>query len=258
MYKLKIVILFIFILKGNIQAQKNYLCGDIQYEHFKNFDFEYIENYRMLFNEKESFSEEVKINKTTTVNKKIKNKEGISRANIIGRNNLEPQYFYNNKDNFYFRENFSDNILIVKENIFLWNWKIHNEKKKIGNFTCSKASIHFRGREYITWFTKEIPVPYGPWKFKGLPGLILEVYDVDNVFHITTKKISINTNTSSCNIKIDQNELIKALTIKEYIKKKEKIIDGIFLQLSSKLPKGTKPLKRSKKNNTKKIEIFNL
>ncbi len=58
-----------------------------------------------------------------------------------------------------------------------FGWAISGERKKIGDYTCTKATCSFRGRTYEAWFTDEIPVSDGPWKFHGLPGLILEVYD---------------------------------------------------------------------------------
>ncbi len=59
-----------------------------------------------------------------------------------------------------------------------FNWVISTEQKKIWDYTCQKATCDFRGRIYEAWFTTEIPVKDGPWKFHGLPGLILEVYDI--------------------------------------------------------------------------------
>ena len=59
-----------------------------------------------------------------------------------------------------------------------FNWVISTEQKKIWDYTCQKATCDFRGRTYEAWFTTEIPVKDGPWKFQGLPGLILEVYDI--------------------------------------------------------------------------------
>lgn len=56
-------------------------------------------------------------------------------------------------------------------------WKITNEKSKILGYSCQKATAFFLGRNYEAWFTTEIPVNGGPWKFSGLPGLILRVND---------------------------------------------------------------------------------
>lgn len=42
-------------------------------------------------------------------------------------------------------------------------------------YDCHKASCKFRGRDYNVWFSFDIPFSYGPWKFCGLPGLILKV-----------------------------------------------------------------------------------
>ncbi len=65
------------------------------------------------------------------------------------------------------------------------NWKIINETKIIGTFKCQKAVANFAGRNWTAWFTQDIPYPYGPYKFNGLPGLILEVYDNSNNYHFT-------------------------------------------------------------------------
>ena len=66
-------------------------------------------------------------------------------------------------------------VLVEKTGIIIW--EIMNETKTIGKFEVTKAKTSFRGREYIAWFAPEIAVPIGPWKFHGLPGLILEVQD---------------------------------------------------------------------------------
>lgn len=68
-------------------------------------------------------------------------------------------------------------------------WKILNETKKIGNFECTKATCNFRGRNYTAWFSLKIPLPFGPWKLQGLPGLILEAYDTDKEIYFYFKSI---------------------------------------------------------------------
>jgi GLPGLI family protein len=87
-------------------------------------------------------------------------------------------------------KNYTDNTLIfTDERLILMgkiqylepinkqNWKIYNETQIIHGYKCQKATCTFRGRNYIAWFTHEIPVSDGPWKFTGLPGLIIKVYD---------------------------------------------------------------------------------
>jgi GLPGLI family protein len=56
-------------------------------------------------------------------------------------------------------------------------WKISDEKQKIGTYNAQKAIADFGGRKWIAWFTTEIPFPDGPYKFYGLPGLIVKVGD---------------------------------------------------------------------------------
>lgn len=63
-------------------------------------------------------------------------------------------------------------------------WNISQDTAIILNYSCMKATSHFRGRDYIAWFTTEIPINDGPWKFFGLPGLILQIDDTENIFKI--------------------------------------------------------------------------
>lgn len=59
-------------------------------------------------------------------------------------------------------------------------WKVESETKKIATYICKKAVGKYKGREYVAWFSESIPMSDGPYVFKGLPGLILEVYDINN------------------------------------------------------------------------------
>jgi GLPGLI family protein len=79
---------------------------------------------------------------------------------------------------------------LTKEEMPSMSWKIENETKKIGAYDARKAITTFRGREYTAWFTTQIPIGDGPWKFHGLPGLILEVSDADRMYAYTATQIS--------------------------------------------------------------------
>lgn len=72
----------------------------------------------------------------------------------------------------------SDDIVFrYFEDIPKLNWIIHSEKKIIQQYTCQRATTNFRGRNYEAWFAPEIPIREGPYKFGGLPGLILKIED---------------------------------------------------------------------------------
>ncbi|AZB31413.1 GLPGLI family protein [Chryseobacterium balustinum] len=59
------------------------------------------------------------------------------------------------------------------------NWKISNEKQKIGEYNTQKATAQYGGRTWTAWFSSDIPFQDGPYKFSGLPGLIVKIEDTD-------------------------------------------------------------------------------
>jgi len=68
------------------------------------------------------------------------------------------------------------------EPIPVQNWVVSDDTLTVAGYLCQKATCRFRGRDYIAWFSNDIPVSNGPWKFGGLPGLILKVYDKDKLY----------------------------------------------------------------------------
>src|SRR5690606_33522113 len=48
--------------------------------------------------------------------------------------------------------------------------------------TCRRATATVNQREYTAWFAPQLPFSEGPHIFKGLPGLILELYDSRKLF----------------------------------------------------------------------------
>ena len=61
------------------------------------------------------------------------------------------------------------------EPIPVFDWEFFPDTMNILGYVCQLARTSFRGRNYEAWFTLEIPISKGPWKFSGLPGLILKV-----------------------------------------------------------------------------------
>ena len=71
----------------------------------------------------------------------------------------------------------SGDLFYYEEDLALFDWQIHPETRLIKGYQAQKATTDFAGRSYVAWFTPEVPVPEGPYKFNGLPGLILEIAD---------------------------------------------------------------------------------
>jgi GLPGLI family protein len=72
-------------------------------------------------------------------------------------------------------------------------WKILPDKQKIGEYNAQKATTSFGGREWTAWFATEIPFQDGPYKFYGLPGLIVKIEDKTGTHSMTlvgNKKIT--------------------------------------------------------------------
>lgn len=72
-----------------------------------------------------------------------------------------------------------------EEPIPQFDWKLSTDTMTMCNYLCMRAETEFRGRKWIAWFTLDIPISQGPWKFGGLPGLILEIKDTEGHYNWT-------------------------------------------------------------------------
>jgi GLPGLI family protein len=69
------------------------------------------------------------------------------------------------------------------------NWKFKDSTKESMGYTVRKATTRFAGRDYVAWFTLSVPIPDGPYLFCGLPGLIVELYDMRKDYHFKLKSL---------------------------------------------------------------------
>lgn len=100
---------------------------------------------------------------------------GWKKGVVIPKTNLSFTIIQSNENIQYF-DNAGMSLLTYKEPI-IRNWKLVNETKIINTINCKKAEVTFKGRNWIAWYSPEIPFPYGPMKFSGLPGLIVKITD---------------------------------------------------------------------------------
>jgi|SRR5690554_903167 len=127
---------------------------------------------------------------------------------------------------------------VIKESLYPFNWEITNETKEIADYTCTKATTKFRGRNYEVWFTEQIPTNAGPWKIHGLPGLILELYDTDQLIVIQVKKISRDGLGQEQLDVIHKIQQSKTISFKEYDKLFKEYAQELFNKIATKMPEG--------------------
>ena len=73
-------------------------------------------------------------------------------------------------------------------------WLLLDDEKKISIYNCRKAVIEFGERTWEAWYTPELAFADGPYKFSGLPGLILSIESTDGDYIFKFKGIEKSKN----------------------------------------------------------------
>lgn len=154
-------------------------------------------NAYLIFNKDASYYVTAKDSledQTELEEKKIKEVNGTKQI-YLGKHTLVQgkQVYYNRKkDSLWWNKKYKEPVYgrEKRENI---DWKLESETKTFGGLTCHKATGFFRGKHYTAWYTDDIPLPYGPWKLQGLPGLILEAYDDEKEMYLYFKSVEYPT-----------------------------------------------------------------
>ncbi|WP_044265447.1 GLPGLI family protein [Bacteroides timonensis] len=122
------------------------------------------------------------------------------------------------------------------EHMPIQEWKIQNDTLSVNGFLCQKAICHFRGRDYIAWFTTDIPINAGPWKFSGLPGLILKIYDTKHIYTFECVKIE----NGKFAIRKYNFTNYKSIERKKLLKLQKKLNENYFGIVGGEMPNGGK------------------
>lgn len=80
------------------------------------------------------------------------------------------------KDSLTYYDDIGNEEYEYKEKIS-YKWKLGSKTKTILGYKCKNAFVEYGGRNWEAWYTIEIPLNTGPYKFKGLPGLIIKIND---------------------------------------------------------------------------------
>ncbi|MCU7613738.1 GLPGLI family protein [Chryseobacterium sp. GMJ5] len=187
-YNKKLLQLFILLNSFLSYAQYDTLRGEFTYElkgrFDKRTDYRHKELFALLVGNKCAFfasSNSLKRDslldrsRITTNNPDGSITLGIKNGVQIPETNLYFTIIQSN-ENIQFFDYAGMSLLTYKEPV-IKNWKLVDETKVINTITCKKAEVTFKGRNWIAWYSPEIPFPYGPMKFSGLPGLIIKITD---------------------------------------------------------------------------------
>ena len=108
-----------------------------------------------------------------------------------------------------------ENKIFKIENTDKIEWKLENEFKQEKNYKLQKATANYGERTWTAWFCSDINIFEGPYVFRGLPGLIFELYDSENIFNYKLTEIEKLSNASK-RLKFDQK--IAPITWEKYNK----------------------------------------
>lgn len=141
----------------------------------------------------------------------------------------------NLKNTYEIQSNVSAYGVLDQKKIIKWEF-IKDTTKTIGNYKCNLAKAKVKGRTYYSWYTLEIPSNLGPWKLNGLPGLILQAYDINKRVSFSVTKIS---RLKKRELSIPKSKF-KWVTRKEFNKMQIKKVEKIMARMAAKNSRGDK------------------
>lgn len=109
-------------------------------------------------------------------------------------------------------------------------WQITDEEKEIAGYKVRKATadsygdkgFEFYKGKVIAWFTTDIPIPTGPQRYYGLPGLIVELYYERTREGYSLKKVEQVSKEDYTFVPLtDENAIGKDEMIYNYLRSKE-------------------------------------
>lgn len=187
-FLVQLIFFFPILLFGQESSKKIYVEYDVVKNQIQGVEF-------LLANSDNALYSTNAINFDNTDNSLKKNDDesyDIQQSKI--RVNAMKYYGALNSNNLHFVSIYPNNkkIVVALDSVPRIDWVlVPDDTKEINGYKCYKAKSTFRGSNIEAYFTPEIPIGFGPFKFKGLPGLILELYNIDDGFkyYWSAKKI---------------------------------------------------------------------
>lgn len=149
--------------------------------------------------------------------------------NIIIQNNNSPQLIETcslNGNNYLVSDQFPP---------LVWNTN-YSDVDTLGKHICHKATAAYRGTTLVAYYTNDIPVPAGPYKFGGLPGLIVMLYNEGANPHYWLLKEIEYPHTGDVPVNEKYIHTLPKLSLESYVKKVDLETEERMRMMMSKMP----------------------
>lgn len=190
---MKLFKIVLLIISLNTHSQNKDFTIKIQYAETVSYNTSIINNYESTLYTDGEYAIYKKNYKNTETKSNVLEGEGEIIMKSV-ENKFLQEIYTNSKgqelvENFY-ESKFLKKTFSVFEELPKMQWQFLKETMKIKNFICKQAKTTFRGRTYFAWYYEKIATKSGPWKFNGLPGLIMSVEDISGIYKWKIKSIN--------------------------------------------------------------------
>lgn len=135
------------------------------------------------------------------------------------------------------------------------NWElVPSRDTVITGFPCKLATTEYGGRKYYAWYTLSLPFSDGPYKFSGLPGLIVLISDSEHEHSFELVEIKKGNSNQPIffiknnSIDVSPKDFVKAVNLKTTLMY-NRIQQGDRIQLNSDATKARALNKLKSRNN---------
>lgn len=186
---------------------------------------------------------DVNLNETKYYDNTFLEKDSINKANDSQLTNWTSQIPVTRKKN----SNKNINYTFIDDQLYsyptedLIQWKLSDKTKKYLHFDLQQATANFGGRKWTAWFTKEIPLSEGPYKFTGLPGLIVLLEDDRDQYSfalVKSKKLEKTYDTSNF-LELRYGNKPFPISEKIYLKKSLEYYNDPLQEIRAEMKNGT-------------------
>ena len=207
-------VILAIVLLGTLQetrAQQESITVEVFYDYQTNFfgpGMEYNINSKLTCSHQKSLYE---MDHSKKFSSKESNEQSSDNNLVLSFASEGNTFVYKDltKSEVYFEQNISLAPFYTIDTSPAIAWELTEDTKEILGYQCQRAVGFLGGRLYDAYFTPEISISDGPWRFQGLPGLILEVKSSDGIFSLVGSSLKITKEEPIIENPYAEKEIIK-------------------------------------------------